>query len=79
MSADHDTPPDEQQRKKSTLDSSFAAYLAIGIGVGTALGVSFDNVALGVGIGVAIGTALGLTVGASRSKKPDGDDRTPEA
>lgn len=36
--------------------------LAIGVGIGTALGVAFHTLALGIGVGVAIGTALGVGV-----------------
>ena len=41
------------------------AWLAIGVGVGTAMGVAFDHLAVGVALGVAIGTIL---QGATRPK-----------
>lgn len=38
------------------------AWLALCVGIGTALGVAFDNLAMGVGLGAGIGAALqGMT------------------
>ena len=37
------------------------AFLAIGVGVGTAVGVATDNLGLWLVLGVAIGAALGMT------------------
>ncbi len=48
-----------------TLCRGQPAWLAIGVGVGTALGVAFDHLAVGVALGVAIGTLL---QGANRPK-----------
>ena len=45
--------------------ANLGAWIAIGVGMGTALGVATDNVALGIGMGVAIGSAIGA--GLSRS------------
>jgi hypothetical protein len=39
-----------------------ATWLAVGIGVGTAIGVALKNVPVGIGAGTAIGIALALTV-----------------
>jgi hypothetical protein len=35
------------------------AWVAIGIGVGTALGVATGSLAVGIGVGAALGLALG--------------------
>ena len=48
---------------------NMGAALAIGVGLGTAIGVALDNLALGIGIGVAIGTAFGAA--AASNQKPD--------
>jgi len=37
-----------------------AATLAIGVGVGTAIGVATDNLGLWLALGVAIGAAIGV-------------------
>ena len=34
------------------------AWMAIGIGVGTAIGVAMDNLAVGVGLGAGLGALL---------------------
>lgn len=51
---------------------NMGTFLAIGIGVGVALGTTFDNLAVGIGIGAAIGTALGAAW-SSKSKNPKND------
>jgi len=33
-------------------------WLALGVGIGNALGVAFDNLAMGIALGVALGAAL---------------------
>jgi len=35
-------------------------WLAIGVGVGCALGVALGNIATGVGVGIAVGLCLGV-------------------
>jgi hypothetical protein len=35
------------------------AFIALCIGIGTALGVAFNNIAMGVAFGAAIGAGLG--------------------
>lgn len=39
-----------------------AMWLAVGVGVGTAIGVATKSLALGVGIGTAIGVSLAVTM-----------------
>ena len=34
------------------------AWMAIGIGIGTAVGVATDNLAIGVGLGAALGALM---------------------
>ncbi len=38
---------------------NMGTIVALGIGVGTALGVAFHNIAVGVALGAGIGAALG--------------------
>jgi hypothetical protein len=40
--------------------TNLGAGIALGVGVGAALGVAFHNLAMGVGIGAALGVALGM-------------------
>lgn len=42
------------------LRRNFLFWLVIGIGVGTALGVALDNIAMGVSTGAASGTLVSL-------------------
>ena len=51
--------PDDHPEKKATGGLN-GAWLAIGIGTGTALGVALHQVALGVALGAAFGITLGL-------------------
>jgi TPP-dependent 2-oxoacid decarboxylase len=46
------------------------AFLAIGAGVGVALGVAMDNIGLWLAIGVAVGVVLGAAVTAQRRRGP---------
>ena len=36
-------------------ETKYGAYIALGVGIGTALGVAMDNIALGVALGAALG------------------------
>ncbi len=49
------------------------AAIAIGIGVGAAIGVAVDNLSVGVGIGAAIG-AVGAFALSRRGNAQDGDE-----
>ena len=44
--------------------------IALGVGIGAALGVAFDDISMGVALGAAFGVALGGVV-TSRNKKSD--------
>jgi MFS superfamily sulfate permease-like transporter len=59
-------PSIESQKKKSKqwID---APWLALGIGVGTALGVALHNLAVGVGLGTAIGILFSVIRGRKNS------------
>jgi hypothetical protein len=37
-------------------------WLAVGIGVGTAIGVALKNIAVGIGVGAAIGIGLAFAI-----------------
>jgi hypothetical protein len=41
---------------------TIGAAIVIGTGIGVALGVTQDNVALGIGVGIAIAAAVGTTL-----------------
>lgn len=63
------TGPQPAPRKPS----SFARYLgpgmAIGIGIGTAMGAAFNDMALGMGIGVGLGPAMALGMAAYKDRQ----------
>ncbi len=46
------------------------AFIGVGVAVGAALGIAYDNIGLGVALGTAFGAALSIPHGSS----PDGDD-----
>ena len=48
---------------------NMGSIIALAIGIGTALGVAFDNIAMGVALGAAIGVGLSAAFG----KKEDTD------
>ncbi len=54
---------------------NFAFMIAIGAGVGSAMGVALGNIAIGVGIGAGIGVAMWIVLSA-RAKRAD--TQTPE-
>ena len=37
-------------------------WLAVGVGIGTAIGAALKNVAIGIGVGVAIGASLAFAM-----------------
>jgi hypothetical protein len=41
-------------------------WLAVGIGVGTAIGVALKNIAVGISVGAAIGIGLAFVVPAAK-------------
>lgn len=47
---------------------SVGAWVAIGIGVGAALGVAMDN----IGLWLVVGLVLGLVIGAAMSRSKSG-------
>jgi hypothetical protein len=70
--------PDEE--KKNTSDKNFAssgAWIAIGSGMGVALGTAFgaaaDNIGMGVAFGIVFGTAAGAIVTAMNSRSNSED------
>ena len=83
MPDDPDASPSEPAQKPREVPPLFGAYLAIGIGMGTAIGVAIDNIALGIGIGVAFGVAMGFVVDRARTRPgatpPPQDDDDSEA
>ncbi len=50
--------------------TTVGTWLAVGIAIGTALGVALDNLGLWLAVGVAVGAALGA--GRSAGKPRDG-------
>jgi len=57
---------DEQKNHGKKKDD--IPYLAMGISIGAAIGITMDNLALGMGIGVAIGAALDGMKSKNKSK-----------
>lgn len=50
---------DDQGASGSKQNITIGAAIAIGIGVGTALGAIFDNMTMGIALGVAAGALIG--------------------
>ena len=44
---------------------AIGAWVAIGIGVGAALGVAMNNIGLWIAIGVVLGVVVGVAIGRS--------------
>ena len=60
----------QSQHKLITQGHHVGLWIAIGSGIGVALGAGMDNVGGGIPIGVAIGVAIGLALDA-KAKKED--------
>tara|TARA_R110000772_G_scaffold36961_4_gene88063 strand:+ start:163 stop:342 length:180 start_codon:yes stop_codon:yes gene_type:complete len=54
--------------------SKIGAAMAIGIGVGTAMGAAFNKVGIGVALGAGIGVAVGAVMDQQR-KDSDNDSK----
>ncbi len=54
--------------------NTVGSSLAVGAGIGTALGVALDNIGLWLAVGVGVGTAIGA--GLSSGKPKDGAPRS---
>jgi len=46
-------------------------WIAIGLGVGAALGIAFDNLGIGVGVGLALGIVIGSNLNARACRRQD--------
>ncbi len=55
---------DEGQGRKSQI----GAWMAIGVGIGTALGAATENMGAGIAIGIGIGLAIGAGLDANAKK-----------
>ncbi len=68
--------PDDMEAKRQHY---LGAGIALGAGIGTALGIAFDNLAIGISLGAGIGLVLGSIMAAQRSDKSQrrtrGNDR----
>ena len=56
--------PDDEDKNNGKRDKTpvlSGAWIAIGAGVGVALGVALDNIGLWLAIGIAIGAAMSAT------------------
>jgi hypothetical protein len=56
--------------------------IALGAGIGTALGIAFDNLAIGISLGAGLGLVLGSVMGARRvdkSQQPPRNDSRGDA
>ena len=50
----------EDDRSDSGPSGTIAIWMAIGAGLGVAIGAALGNIALGIAIGVGLGTAIGI-------------------
>jgi hypothetical protein len=60
MSTEQNQPENNDAQKSGPPING--AWLAIGVGVGAAIGVAMGNIAVGVGVGAAIGAALSVAM-----------------
>jgi hypothetical protein len=61
--------PDEKKDSHSgNATNQIVLWLAIGVSIGTALGVAFNNIPIGIALGVMIGTSIGVTL-SQKTKK----------
>jgi transketolase N-terminal domain/subunit len=44
--------------------------IALGVGIGTALGVAFNNISMGVALGAGLGVAFGAALASKKDDKP---------
>jgi hypothetical protein len=68
---------EETDGKEQRPSSSFGAGIAIGAGMGVALGVAMDNIGVGIALGVGIGVAIGAAMDQARRRagsEPEQDD-----
>ncbi|MEM7086935.1 MAG: hypothetical protein AAF489_12175 [Bacteroidota bacterium] len=54
--------------------SRLGVAIALGAGIGTAIGVATDNLGLWIALGVAIGAGIGTTLMQQGNKKDNNDD-----
>ncbi|MGP6172464.1 hypothetical protein ACTU6V_14820 [Microbacterium sp. A204] len=55
----------------------WGAGIAIGMGVGVAMGSALDNMGAGIAIGIAIGIVFAIAIGSvGKRRKPRGDDES---
>jgi type III secretory pathway component EscT len=55
-------------QSKKTINPIIIQWLAIGIAIGTSLGIVFHNLPIGIGLGIMIGTSIGLTLSQTNKK-----------
>jgi len=53
----------------------FGLWIALGAGVGVALGTAFGNPGIGVALGAGVGLAFGSAMQAMRQKKEQDEDK----
>lgn len=58
--------------------ASMGVFIALGAGIGTAIGAATDNIGLWLGIGVAIGAAIGGGTMVSKQKNIESDENSTE-
>lgn len=54
--------------KKKNKEHKIILGTTVGVAIGSALGVTLNNIALGMSTGIAIGAAIGLTMDTNKSK-----------
>ena len=65
----------EKNRLDQKLGSSIAIGMCLGMGIGTAMGVVFDNIGIGMCLGVSVGMCLGLALGSQKDKSNDKEQK----
>ena len=63
-----DQKPNKPPQPKGSL---IGVGIALGAGVGAALGVAFHNIAVGVALGAGLGVALGAILESQNNKKKE--------
>lgn len=61
---------DRTNREKAM---TVGSTIALGVGIGAALGLAMDNITLGVGMGAALGVAIGVALDNERRKRAEDD------
>jgi len=67
--------PPRYQRAMSAIDTNFGVCLAVGIGIGIAVGAAIGNIGVGIALGAGIGSAVGAALLERKSGAGEGADQ----